>query len=154
MPEAAIVEPPVKQSAKVLEPIRVRAKFFFDGDRKFFIKGVTYGTFKPDADGFMVNTPGQARRDLAMMREIGINVVRVYTRPPRWFLDLCAEHGIRAMVTLWWGQNFDFLSTRKERKRVEEKVRDDVRSNAGHPALFGYLVANEVSSTMTRWYGP
>ncbi len=140
--------------ARNLDPIRARAKFFFEGARKFFIKGVTYGTFKPDADGFMVNTPEKARRDLAMMREIGINVVRVYTRPPRWFLDLCAEHGIRALVTLWWGQNFDFLDTGRERRRVVDKVRADVRANAGHPALFGYLVANEISSTMTRWYGP
>ena len=27
------------------------AKFFFEGDQKFFLKGVTYGPFKPDAEG-------------------------------------------------------------------------------------------------------
>ena len=31
--------------------IRPRAKFFFEGEKKFFVKGVTYGPFKPDADG-------------------------------------------------------------------------------------------------------
>ena len=29
--------------------IRAVSKFFFEGDRKFFIKGATYGPFKPDA---------------------------------------------------------------------------------------------------------
>lgn len=133
--------------------VRTRAKFFFEGDRKFFLKGVTYGTFAPDAAGFYVGPPEKARRDLAMMREIGINGVRIYHAPPKWFLDLAHENGIRVMVTLWWGQNVDFLSTNKRRREIFEKVHNDVKSNAGHPGLMGYLVANEISSLMVRWYG-
>ncbi len=133
--------------------MRTRAKFFFEGDRKFFLKGVTYGTFAPDDQGFYVGPPEKARRDLAMMREIGINAVRVYHAPPKWFLDLAQENGIRVMVTLWWGQNVDFLSTSRRRREIFEKVHSDVKMNAGHPALLGYLVANEISSLMVRWYG-
>ena len=40
--------------------VRTRAKFFFQSDHKFFLKGVTYGTFAPDADGFYVGTPEKA----------------------------------------------------------------------------------------------
>lgn len=133
--------------------VRTRAKFFFEGDRKFFLKGVTYGTFAPDAEGFYVGPPEKARRDLAMMKAIGINGVRIYHAPPKWFLDLAHENGIRVMVTLWWGQNVDFLSTNKRRREIFEKVHFDVKSNAGHPGLMGYLVANEISSLMVRWYG-
>lgn len=133
--------------------VRTRAKFFFEGERKFFLKGVTYGTFAPDADQYYVGPPDKARRDLAMMREIGVNAVRIYHAPPKWFLDLARDHDIRVMVTLWWGQNVDFLSSAKRRREIFEKVHHDVRSNAGHPALLGYLVANEISSTMVRWYG-
>ena len=32
-------------------------------------------------------------------------------------------------------------------------VRSAVAANAGHPAIFGYLVGNEISSTMVRWLG-
>lgn len=133
--------------------VRTRAKFFFEGDQKFFLKGVTYGTFKPDEQGYFVGPPDKARRDLGMMRQIGVNAVRIYHAPPKWFLDLAAEHGIRVMVTLWWGQNVDFLSTAKRRREIFDKVYDNVKSNAGHRALMGYLVANEISSTMVRWYG-
>lgn len=133
--------------------MRTRAKFFFEGDRKFFLKGVTYGTFAPDAQGFYVGPPEKARRDLAMMKEIGINGVRVYHAPPKWFLDLAQENGIQVMATLWWGQNVDFLSTHKRRREILEKVHSDVKMNAGHPGLMGYLVANEISSLMVRWYG-
>jgi len=33
-------------SVSPAEPIRAVAKFFFEGERKFFVKGVTYGPFK------------------------------------------------------------------------------------------------------------
>ncbi len=101
--------------------IRPVAKFFFEGDRKFFVKGVTYGPFKPDADGNYLGKPEQVDVDLALMREAGLNLVRIYHAPPRWFLDRC--------------------------------VRDAVSAHAGHPAIFGYLVGNEISSTMVRWLG-
>ena len=133
--------------------VRARAKFFFEGDHKFFLKGVTYGTFAPDAGGYYVGPPEKARVDLSMMRDVGVNGVRVYHAPPKWFLDLAYEFGIRVMVTLWWGQNVDFLSSGRRRREIFNKVHSDVKSNAGHPGLLGYLVANEISSTMVRWYG-
>ena len=80
--------------------IRPAAKFFFDGDKKFFVKGVTYGPFKPDADGNYVGWPEQLDADLALMCEAGVNVVRIYHSPPRWFLDRCAAAGMRVLVTL------------------------------------------------------
>ena len=71
--------------------------------------------------------------------------MRVYHAPPKWFLDAAYEFGIRVMVTLWWGQNVDFLSSGKRRREIFDKVHSDVKFNAGHPALLGYLVANEIS---------
>ena len=63
--------------------IRTLAKFFFEGDRKFFVKGVTCGPFKPDAEGHYLGTPDKVDVDLALMRQIGINLVRIYHAPPR-----------------------------------------------------------------------
>ena len=80
--------------------IRAVAKFFFEGDRKFFIKGVTYGPFKPDAEGHYLGKPEQVDADLGQMRQIGINVLRIYHAPPRWFLDKCADAGMRVLITL------------------------------------------------------
>ena len=51
-------------------PIRAAAKFFLEGDRKFFVKGVTYGPFRPDAQGHFLGQRARAERDLAQMREI------------------------------------------------------------------------------------
>jgi O-antigen biosynthesis protein len=137
-----------------MPPVRVRAKFFFAGDRKFFIKGVTYGPFAPDANGEFFGDPGKARKDFALMQEIGVNLVRVYYVPPRWFLDLCAEFGVRVLITMPWAEHVEFLNQRKIRAQVIEAVRAGVLKNKGHPAIFGYLVGNEIPSSMVRWLGP
>src|SRR6185437_614404 len=68
--------------------IRVQGKFFFDGDRKFFVKGVTYGPFAPAAHGTQFPEPETVARDFGLMAELGANTVRVFTVPPLWLLDL------------------------------------------------------------------
>src|SRR5256885_8998850 len=133
--------------------IRPVAKFFFEGDRKFFVKGITYGPFKPDAEGNYLGRPEQVDVDLALMRQVGINLVRIYHPPPRWFLDRCAAAGIRVLITLPWAKHIEFLRQRSARAAIEDAVRDAVTEYAGHPAVFGYLVGNEISSTMVRWLG-
>jgi hypothetical protein len=133
--------------------IRPLAKFFFEGDRKFFVKGVTYGPFKPDAEGHYLGTPAKVDVDLALMRQVGINLVRVYHAPPRWFLDQCGAAGVRVLITLPWSKHIEFLRQREARRAIVHSLTKAVRANAGHPAIFGYLVGNEIASPMVRWLG-
>ena len=134
-------------------PVRVRAKFFFEGDKKFFIKGVTYGPFAPDDNGEYFGNPEGAERDLDLMVEAGVNLVRIYYVPPRWFLDLCEKRHIRALISIPWAEHLEFLKDTKIRNEAKNAVREGVSKNAGHPAVFGYLVGNEIPSTMVRWLG-
>jgi len=140
-------------SASPAEPIRAVAKFFFEGQRKFFVKGVTYGPFKPDALGNYLGTKDQAVRDLAQIRASGFNVVRVYHCPPRWFLDSCAEAGVRTLITLPWAKHIEFLRERAARNEITRSVSNAIKMHAGHPAIFAYLVGNEIAPQMVRWLG-
>lgn len=133
--------------------IRVRAKFFFEGDRKFFVRGVTYGPFAPSAEGEFFGDPAKAGRDFELMESAGVNLVRVYYVPPVWFLDLCVQHRIRAMVSIPWAEHLEFLRDRSTRREAEAAIAEGVKRNAGHPAIFGYLVGNEIPTTMVRWLG-
>ena len=137
-----------------IAPVRVQAKFLFEGDRKFFVKGVTYGPFAPDSKGEYFGTPEKAQADLTMMSAAGINLARVYYVPPSWFLDACAAHGIRCLVSIPWAEHIEFLNQRKIRREIEQAIKDAVRTNRGHPAMFGYLIGNEIPSQMVRWLGP
>ncbi|MEP6810098.1 MAG: glycoside hydrolase family 2 TIM barrel-domain containing protein, partial [Chthoniobacterales bacterium] len=136
-----------------LGPVGAVAKFFFDGSEKFYVKGVTYGPFHPDAAGDYLGTPEQLSRDLTQMRALGLNLLRIYHAPPLWFLDLCAAAGMRVLITLPWAKHLEFLRERKARAAIVESVRAAVAEHAGHPAIFGYLVGNEIHSTMVRWLG-
>src|SRR5436853_7205854 len=83
-------DPPLLPS---LRP-RVEGKFLRVAGRRFWIRGVTYGTFRPNARGELFPDPGQVRRDMAQMRAAGVNTLRTYMAPPLWLLDLAAEHGL------------------------------------------------------------
>jgi glycosyltransferase involved in cell wall biosynthesis len=151
---ATLEGPLVAAPPQPLLPIRVRAKFFFEGEEKFFLKGVTYGPFAPDAEGHFVGTPAQARRDLAMMGELGINLLRLYHVPPAWFLDICREFRLRALISIPWAEHVEFLNNRAMRRQVVQTIREAVLKNRGHEAIFGYFVGNEIPTTMVRWLGP
>ncbi len=69
--------------ADVAAPIRADGKFLRAGTERFLVKGVTYGTFAPDADGYQFPPPARIAQDFALMRRYGINTVRVYTPPTR-----------------------------------------------------------------------
>lgn len=136
-----------------LQPVKVRAKFFFSGEQKIFIKGVTYGPFAPDADGHYFGKPERVASDLKMMGSAGINLLRIYYVPPSWFVDLCAEAGIRLLITIPWMEHIAFLKDRKVRREVIRAIKEGTKTHAGHPAIFGYLVGNEIPSSMVRWLG-
>ena len=72
----------------------------FVGDDKLYVRGVTYGTFRPDDDGHEYPAAAVVERDFAHMAACGVNAVRVYTVPPRWLLDSAGRHGLRVMVGL------------------------------------------------------
>jgi GT2 family glycosyltransferase len=137
----------------VTERVIVRSKFFFEGEKKFFVKGVTYGPFAPDDLGHQFGEPEQAAKDLAAIRETGANLVRIYTTPPRWFLDLCLENGLRVLLSIAWMEHVEFLNDPKVRASVEKAVIEAVREHKGHHAIFGYLLGNEIPSSMVRWLG-
>ena len=80
---------------------RVQGKFIFLGDEKLYVRGTTYGTFRPGEDGSEYD-PEVVERDFAQMAQNGFNAVRTYTVPPPWLLDTAQRHGLYVMVGLSW----------------------------------------------------
>jgi len=132
--------------------IEVRGKFLFSGENKFFIQGVTYGPFRLGDDH--LGTPETVRRDFGLVAAAGFNVVRIYHPPPRWFLDLAAEYGLRVMVTVPWQRRVLFLDDGVVRREIRASVRRAAKTGAGHPAVLGYYIDNEIPPDLVRWYGP
>ena len=142
---------PVKVGAG-LRPV-VRGKFIFVGEKKLFVRGVTYGTFQPDAENHQFPAREIVERDFALMAANGVNSLRTYTVPPRWLLDAAQTHGLFVMVGMPWEQHITFLSDPKWARSIEARVREGVRTCAGHPAVLCYSIGNEIPSPIVRWHG-
>ena len=116
--------------------VRVDGKFFRLGEKKFHVKGVAYGPFALRETGDSFPAPEQAARDFADIASLNANVIRIYTAPPRWLLDLANEHGLKVLVDIPWPKNHCFLDSGRTKEQAREAVRGMVRSCVGHSAVF------------------
>jgi GT2 family glycosyltransferase len=132
---------------------RVDGKFLAVGAERLWLAGVTYGTFAPGEDGAPYGDRRQVEADLRAMAANGVNALRTYTVPPRWLLDAALRHGLWVTVGLPWEQHVAFLDSRRRVAAIEARVAAGVAACAGHPAVLGYLVGNEIPASIVRWHG-
>jgi GT2 family glycosyltransferase len=132
---------------------RTAGKFLFSGEEKLWVRGVTYGTFAADAQGREDHHPDVVKRDFALMAANGINAIRTYTVPPKWFLDTALRYGLRVFIGLPWEQHIAFLNEKGRAQAIEEHVCAGVRTCAGHPAILAYAIGNEIPASIVRWHG-
>ena len=133
--------------------LTVKGKFFFLGDEKIFLKGVSYGPFSPATHGAPFPERAIVEKDFALIAELGANCLRTYNVPPDWFLDLAASYGLRILVGIPWAQHVAFLDSSSVKAEIRSCIANGVKACAGHPAVFAYLVGNEIPPDIVRWHG-
>ncbi len=133
--------------------VRVDGKFLCVGEQRFLVKGVTYGTFAPDATGAQFPPAERVDQDFAMMAAAGLNTVRVYTVPSRTLLDSAAEHGLRVMIGMPWAQHIAFLDDQTLTRQIRQDTVARVRELSSHPAALLFAVGNEIPPGIVRWHG-
>src|SRR5262249_12441704 len=131
----------------------VRGKFIWVGEQKLNLRGVTYGTFRPDANGNQYHDQEMIERDFAQMAENGINAIRVYSTPSRALLDTAQRHGLRVLVDLGADQYVGFLDDRKAAPDIQERICAKVRASCDHPSVLAYSLGNEIPASIVRWHG-
>jgi glycosyltransferase involved in cell wall biosynthesis len=133
--------------------VQVDGKFFRLGEEKFYVKGMAYGPFAPNAEGEPFPVRKRVEKDFVLLRELGANLLRVYQTPPRWLLDVAEQHQLKVFIDVPLDKQRCFLDPREARRTSLETVRESVRSCRGHPAVFAYGVANEIPPDVVRWSG-
>jgi glycosyltransferase involved in cell wall biosynthesis len=150
---ACLVADPLARAPSPGSEIRVQGKFFFRGSEKYFVKGVTYGPFPVGSHGAQVPERDMVAKDFHLMREAGVNTVRVFIVPPVWLLDLAEEQGLKVLVGIPWSQHVTFLDNETVEAECRRMVLDGVRACRRHAAVFAYLIGNEIPPDMVRWHG-
>ncbi len=93
MTQAMLRPLPERAPAPALDgvPVAVGGKFFFVGDHKIYVRGISYGPFGDSDHGFPFPSENLLETDLRLMAELGANTLRTFTVPPRWLLDRAAR---------------------------------------------------------------
>lgn len=141
-----------------MDRVVIDGKHLRVGSTPFRVRGATYGTFLPRADGCRFPAPAQVERDLVAMAECGFNTVRTYDVPPPDLLDGARALGLRLLVGLAYP---DWRMHASAARRDHRTVRSDARvavvtaleALAGRPEVLALSVGNEVPSDITRLYG-
>jgi hypothetical protein len=108
---------------------RAAGKFLYLGNEKLWVRGVSYGAFRPDANGHEYYDLRVIERDFAQIAANGLNSVRIpHTMPPRLLLDAAQQHGLRVMVGLSAEQYVGFLIDKKGAPDIEGLVRAKMRA--------------------------
>jgi len=128
----------------------VRGKFLFVDGQKLYIRGITYGTFRPDGNGGEYPAPAVIEQDFAKMSASGFNAIRTYSVPPVLLLDIAQQKGLRVMVGLPWEQHLAFLDDKNRARSIEERDRAGVRGCAGHPTVLFYVIGNYLLAPIAR----
>ncbi len=136
-----------------MQRVRTSGLFFVDHGRRFTLRGVSYGPFRRNATGEPFPDKEICKRDLGLARTLGANVLRLYDVPPEWLCELANRVGIRLLVGIPWAQHIRFLDSRTTREETRARMRDAACALRSIPNLLGYLVGNEISTQIVRWYG-
>ena len=131
----------------------VQGRFLTVNGERFWLKGVTYGTFRPNEEGEPFPSRAQAREDLQRMRDAGINTVRLYTPPPNWFADAAADLGLYLFPDICWGPRRCDFDNPERLKYLFNWTRENARRLANHPSILLYSIGNEIPPLIVRWYG-
>src|SRR5260370_2316389 len=82
-PQLGAPEPQETVALSLVKPRpTVRGKFFFLGEEKLYLRGVTYGTFRPDAAGDEFPAAEMEEADFAQMPANRVNSLPPHPPPP------------------------------------------------------------------------
>ena len=133
--------------AERCDPWLADGKFFRAGVLRVRLEAVTYGPFPG-------GRPVSFEPDFRRIAAAGFNAIRLFEMADGRLLDAARQCGLRVFSGLKWGHNADFFRRPELFEAACGELVRALRETAGHPALAGAYVANEVPTDLVRWMGP
>ncbi|KAF9384836.1 1,3-beta-glucanosyltransferase gas1 [Podila verticillata] len=140
-------------SCEALSPITIKGTKFFDSVTKnqFYIKGAAYQP-RTLSVGFTdpLSKPNDCKRDFALMKDLGLNTVRVYQVDPTLNHDECMktmqDEGIYLILDLT-APKYSIVRTNPEYDtNIWNNVRSTIDAFKQYPNTLGFFIGNEVTN--------
>ncbi|KAF9428002.1 1,3-beta-glucanosyltransferase gas1 [Podila epigama] len=136
-----------------INPISIKGTKFFDSVTKdqFFIKGVAYQP-RTLSTGFSdpLAKPNDCRRDFALMKDLGMNTVRVYQVDPTLNHNECMkmleDTGIYLLLDLAVPKHSIIRTNPEYDINIWNNVRSTIDAFRDYPNTLGFFVGNEVTN--------
>ena len=153
--------------------ITIGRRYFLKDGKPFFVLGTNYWPRHHGAQMWEEWDPAEIEADIAQMKELGLNTVRMFLLTPYFtdaegnlreealekfaaFVDICKRHGVYVMPSLFvghmsgtnwdvpWRKGRDFY-TDPEVLRIEVNyVREIARRFRDEPAILAWILSNEI----------
>ncbi|MFN0076386.1 MAG: glycosyltransferase [Prosthecobacter sp.] len=120
----------------------------------FFMRGVSYGPFKPNTRSEPFPEDERLAADLRHIASLGFNTVRLYELPTPAMLREVEALGLRLIVGIPWAEHVDFLSDRGLCRGIEARIAEATARLRDHTCIAAFLVGNEIEKTLVRWMQP
>ena len=149
--------PPSPNTSPVIHGTRVqRAGKFLQlaNGTPSFMRGVSYGPFKPNARGEPFPEDERLASDLRHIASLGFNTVRLYELPTPAVLREVTALGLRLIVGIPWSEHVDFLSDRTLCREIEKRIAETTTLLRENACIAAFLVGNEIEKTLVRWMQP
>lgn len=139
---------------EVEQPLGIRS-YYFDANQGFFLNGrhlPLHGVCRHQERAVVGNalTPQHIEEDVALMREMGVNAVRLAHYPQSTYTyDMMDKTGILAWAEIPFvgpGGYADkgFVDTKAFRDNGKQQLRELIRQNYNHPSIFVWGLFNEL----------
>lgn len=137
----------------VIQPLGLRS-FAVKPDAGFFLNGEHVGLHGVNRHqdrldkGWAIDT-NDMTEDFRILQELGANVVRLcHYQHDQFFYSLCDQGGIAVWAELCFVN--DPPLTQAGRDNAKEQMRELIRQNYNHPAIFFWSLGNETSGSKTN----
>src|SRR3954470_18853950 len=116
--------------------LRAEGPWLRDGNgRKVMVRGVSYGPFKPNAQGEPWPEPSRLHADVAQIRALGFDSLRVYEPPTDALLEVCETHQIGLVCGIPWTQHVDFITERSAAEDARRGIVKEATRLSAHPCV-------------------
>ncbi len=122
--------------------VSVDGRFLARGSQRIRLRGVTYGPFEENSDGYPFPTLRKVRDDFARIAEAGFNAIRTYHVPP-----------LGVLIDVPWSKHICFLDSRASQREARQAVQKAAGLGRNFSCVLGYSICNEIAPDIIRWHG-